>query len=293
MKAPALPSSAAGMPDVRLALVHQGRLMHDAGLSATAGVNFGFVSEVLQAAELWWADAESTTLAREMAAGVPGDISGDESLFPQRVGLIAFDQPFHSGPLSADGKTVVTGANAVAWYRYQSAETGALGWGVVVYVGFPSGSENPAGDERSLTPVMWFNWDDGEPLSTALASDEDGDWDAFRWLIAMMALSKEPRLADARDELPDRGTKRRSQRAGVDLGATRVVYQRRSNSTGGNGDSQVYKHRWVVSGHWRSQPYGHERSLRRPVYIAPHVKGPDGAPLLHGEKVRAIVERAA
>ncbi len=37
--------------------------------------------------------------------------------------------------------------------------------------------------------------------------------------------------------------------------------------------------RWVVSGHWRSQPHGPARSLRRPIFVAAHLKGPEGAPI--------------
>jgi hypothetical protein len=32
--------------------------------------------------------------------------------------------------------------------------------------------------------------------------------------------------------------------------------------------------RWVVSGHWRNQAHGPNRSLCRPIYIEPHLKGP-------------------
>lgn len=42
---------------------------------------------------------------------------------------------------------------------------------------------------------------------------------------------------------------------------------------------RTYRQRWIVRGHWRNQAYGPRRSLRHPVYVAPYVKGPDGAPL--------------
>jgi hypothetical protein len=42
--------------------------------------------------------------------------------------------------------------------------------------------------------------------------------------------------------------------------------------------TRVYKTRWVVRGHWRNQPYGPERALRRLTWIEPHWKGPEGAP---------------
>jgi hypothetical protein len=37
--------------------------------------------------------------------------------------------------------------------------------------------------------------------------------------------------------------------------------------------------RWVVSGHWRNQAYGPAMSLRRPTFIEPHLRGPEGAPI--------------
>lgn len=44
-------------------------------------------------------------------------------------------------------------------------------------------------------------------------------------------------------------------------------------------EGREYHVRWWVKGHWRQQAVGVGRKLRRPVYIAPHIKGPEGAPL--------------
>ena len=41
-----------------------------------------------------------------------------------------------------------------------------------------------------------------------------------------------------------------------------------------------YTHRFVVRGHWRSQPHGPGRSQIRLQFIEPHIKGPAGAQLL-------------
>ena len=46
------------------------------------------------------------------------------------------------------------------------------------------------------------------------------------------------------------------------------------------------KHRHVVRGHWRQQPCGPEHSQRRPTWIHPFVKGPDGAPFVRSDVVR-------
>jgi len=41
----------------------------------------------------------------------------------------------------------------------------------------------------------------------------------------------------------------------------------------------AWSHRWMVRGHWRLQPYGAERKLRRLKWIDPYVKGPEDKPL--------------
>lgn len=47
-----------------------------------------------------------------------------------------------------------------------------------------------------------------------------------------------------------------------------------------------YDHRFIVSGHWREQPCGHNRSERRRKWIAPYVKGPADRPLVLKDTVR-------
>lgn len=48
---------------------------------------------------------------------------------------------------------------------------------------------------------------------------------------------------------------------------------------GGSSADRQYRHRWWVGGHWRQQACGPNHADRRPKWIAPYVKGPDGAPL--------------
>lgn len=47
----------------------------------------------------------------------------------------------------------------------------------------------------------------------------------------------------------------------------------------GEGPTWHLKHRIVVREHWRQQRVGPGRTLRRPVYIAPYIKGPADGPL--------------
>jgi len=82
----------------------------------------------------------------------------------------------------------------------------------------------------------------------------------------------------------DRSTRRRSQRAGMPTTDVRLVdvRHRRIREPGSFGDQNPgrdWQSRWLVGGHWRQQACGPNRSERRPVWIAPHVKGPEDKPL--------------
>jgi hypothetical protein len=50
---------------------------------------------------------------------------------------------------------------------------------------------------------------------------------------------------------------------------------------------RVYRHSWVVRGHWRRQWYP-SRGEHRPLWIAPHLAGPDDAPLIGGDRVNVL-----
>lgn len=64
-----------------------------------------------------------------------------------------------------------------------------------------------------------------------------------------------------------------------------VVDIRRSGGTGAGGTGSrrteplEREYRWQVRGHWRMQPYGPGRTLRRKVWIEEHVAGPDDKPI--------------
>ena len=70
--------------------------------------------------------------------------------------------------------------------------------------------------------------------------------------------------------------------------SVRVIELRRPKHSGSDaGESgRTYAHRWITRGHWRQQWYP-SREVHRPVWIAPHVKGPEDAPMIGGEKVYA------
>ncbi|MFF7550930.1 hypothetical protein ACFZCU_46110 [Streptomyces canus] len=123
-----------------------------------------------------------------------------------------------------------------------------------------------------------------DPLPGDRASSEDEEF--MRVIRSMWLLMQQP-LADVAEVELDRAAKRRLQRAGREPSLVRVISLRRPQSDeGAAGTGRDYAHQWVVRGHWRNH-WHPKRQVHRPVWIAPHIKGPDGAPLIGGEKVYA------
>lgn len=110
-------------------------------------------------------------------------------------------------------------------------------------------------------------------------------------LAASWLLMQQPTLVDHSHVQPDKSVRRAYARRHrpdpeVTLVDLRSQYVPQNQGDGANeGNGQRYRHRWVVSGHWRNQPHGPGREQRRQQWIPSYVKGPDGAPLLSTERV--------
>lgn len=115
-----------------------------------------------------------------------------------------------------------------------------------------------------------------------------------RAIIAAMSaawyLMQQPQLVDRERQEASRADARALRRAGLPDDGVTVVDLRRlmtpqDRDPDEASDGRQYRHRWVVSGHWRDQPYGPDRTLRRKTWIPAYVKGPEGAPMLVTERV--------
>lgn len=109
-------------------------------------------------------------------------------------------------------------------------------------------------------------------------------------LAAAWLLMQQPILIDRTRERADKPTARAYARDGLPAPEVSIVDLRRQytpqdRDPDAGTDQRTYRHRWIVSGHWRNQAYGKERSLRRQTWVPAHMKGPEGAPLLSTEKV--------
>lgn len=110
---------------------------------------------------------------------------------------------------------------------------------------------------------------------------------AFTAAVTVMMMTPtiaERRTVDARTGRPADAVPqaRPDDRVGlIDLRPLRHVSTDDAPGEGG----RVYRHRWIVRGHWTHQPHGPGGALRKLVYRVPYIKGPEGAPLLTGENV--------
>jgi hypothetical protein len=240
----------------------------------------------LRAAELYWVTPDMAALA--MGAGqqlaAARWATADR---PAPCGLIMFD----GGIGSVDSSGVDIPVEAVSW----GPQDGGLGVGlwmsrallaerIAHFATLPEDSVPP------LLPVGFHVLPVGvEPESFAALGD--GPIPIFQALAASWLLMQQPTLVDRRLERPDKATARACGRLGRPVLPVSVIDLRRAyvpdtrEDTGQEVGGRHYRHRWVVQGHWRDQPHGPERSLRRKQWIPAHIKGPDGAPLLMTERV--------
>ncbi|MFJ9011922.1 hypothetical protein [Streptomyces canus] len=102
-------------------------------------------------------------------------------------------------------------------------------------------------------------------------------------LRAAWLLMRRP-LAAIENIEPDRATRKRLCRLKRQPASVRLIGRRRPKSNSEKVDgSREYQHQWIVGGHWRQQWYS-KRQVHRPVWIVPHVNGPEGTPMMDGEK---------
>lgn len=240
----------------------------------------------LRAADLYWVTADMAALS--MSAG--GSLAATRWATadrPSGCGLIVWD----GGLGSLDYNGTLLPVDACTW---GPSPDGCMIWLWITRtrVGEAAGGKGIELDHEKippLVPMIAF----ALPVTTEPVPMVDLPADAPRPGVAALAaawlLMQQPNLVERTIERPDKSVRRAYGRAGrenpevtvIDLRRQYVPQDRDPEDT----SQRRYQHRWVVSGHWRDQPYGPERSLRRQTWIPSHVKGPEGAPLLVTERV--------
>lgn len=275
-----IPSGPSGVPTLRRRAI-QSETSRDREIA----------QDQLDRASMYWVGSDMCELLFEAAGTVPDETTIDPAVFPASSALVAFERNAEGTDANSGGRIVVS---ALHWYP--------------VLRSLPATAEHPAGDPWPEVDIDSYTYLGGPigrlvsiggsvwPLKVPLSRTGQGGTNADssviedrRLLAAFLYLLRSPGICDSSDHVPSRQVRRAAERAGRSVDAVRIINLRRpDHPSSGNREESNYHHRWIVSGHWRSQPHGPGRSLRRPVWIAPHVKGPDGAPLLTGEKVRVL-----
>jgi len=112
-----------------------------------------------------------------------------------------------------------------------------------------------------------------------------------RLVFAAFQLAAQTNLAESEETIIDRAERRRNARMNLPDRPVRIIRLRRGLASARDdeqpNDTREWRHRWIVRGHWRNHWYP-SVGAHRPRWIAPYLKGPDGAPLLTGEKVTVL-----
>lgn len=242
-------------------------------------------------AELFYVEPKMMELAVAAGSSLPAFTLQPEDV-PSPHGFIYFGAPLHLDGAPVDEPTYavswrpdgMSGIN-VDWYNEPSALAARL-----ADLGHPKAARAVSTGPRLQTfanaqAPYGKHGEYSEGHMGRLIWEARKSW--LNILKAVWLLMQQP-LAYASTVEPDRAARKRMRRASQDPAPVRVIELRRPKTASGHGDGESnYHHQWIVRGHWR-QHWHPKRQVHRPVWIAPHIKGPEGAPLIGGEKVYAL-----
>lgn len=257
----------------------------------------------LNAADLFFVGSDMTRLALAASDSLPEFALKPQDL-PAPYGLILFDEVLETiDSTDANGrpdKMFMIGANWGVEAATNERPGGVwLTWLQHRDLWLQSATEvgrfttREAQRMRERLPRVFFNhqarwpFNAGETIDSFTPADSDQHYDLNleRALKTTWLLMSQP-VGEVRIAEFSRNERRRIERRNITPPAVRVITLRRpaSSSAGEGASEREYQHQWIVRGHWRNQWYPSVQD-HRPVWIAPHIKGPEGMPLLGGEKV--------
>jgi len=255
---------------------------------------------------------EMSTMVEWAASQLDETDRFDRDLPPTGAGFVRFDRPL---PV-ADVRGRTMAAHWLIWGPTKTVTTGAFGQqqrGLGLWLFNDTFDPDEIGKEIIAQHGLDFvlrtsgRWGfigaemlfPGQQMGPALVdagSDAvakilaDGDTptpftNATRYAVALWMLLNQT-VTDVTEEHLRTGRRKSAQRKGIP-GRVSVIALRRSSGAGrADGETLVqWSHRWVCRGHWRWQPYGAGRELRRRIWVRPFVKGPADKPLVITDKV--------
>lgn len=276
----------------------------------------------LTMAEAYFVSADMVQVARWAAAGLGEHDTFRHDLWPTDYGFLWLEDALVSSEIW--GRTITT--KALSWGR--SVANGKPGTMIVLYTDMlderdevnrkvredaqaagdwdkyaamgnlhvhhlawiPDGMQ--VGPEQTPVPEDYARWAHGDIQPSQLAQSAPNDQ---RFILAVLMLMNQSVTSVAREQA-DKNAAKRFRRMKLPSAVT-VVTLRRTAGSRQEGETHVeWTHRWLVRGFWAwrrcgaEHPYAEEydKGYRCRVYIAPFVKGPEGAPFKQSDKIYSL-----
>lgn len=248
----------------------------------------------LNAADLFAVAPDACALADVAAADLPHTYRPPHEDIPTPTGLMVWEDTRLQVPdTNADGQGTPgepLPVVAASWH-VGPGSTGVVGVLFTLYTHRDAARAWPTW-QSALAPVRMgsFLIGDGHPADPWTSGDPDTDRTVRVMLATWLLIHQGATTADEATAAPTRSRLARTlAKRGRPLADVRVVDLHRPTTSGADASSgRTVTVRYAVRGHWRNQPYGPARALRRPVWVAPHVRGPDDAPWSGGTTVARL-----
>lgn len=252
----------------------QGRIANDMQIEEFAGNTLGWIQ---RAEPYYWSPAICQII--ESTAGTMPEWTLLEEALPSRAGFFYFAKPLPlPGHETRDDPLV-----GIGWTRYTETPTQKK----LIAISFLVQQQG----ERVPWPESGMPWTFGEGWQACIesaASSRGLDIPErmrcqARYLAACMAFLNQRILVSPGRRAERHAVKRLERDGWTHEPLIRVVELRRRAHHSyqfRNADPAMiaWTHQWVVSGHWREQPYP-SKNITQPIWIMPYVKGPEDKPL--------------
>jgi|SRR5262245_50361965 len=271
--------------------------------------------EKLPAAQMIHVTPEMTDFIVAAAEAVPDDLRLSLEDAPSPSGLVVFAKPVigtDAGPEFPGGEVRVDAVmwgeallppRDVKWYDERSKDLRVPSATIGMFRMLAPEHTDTLALRMEMDTVVWLplgrtDWPWGDRLDEQpaehLPNANPTQWASMmedrRLLAALWAVINQKRLIDTWDVWPTPHARKRLEKMGQGGRdeRVRIVHLRRSEYRGVERVEGTGRHvsvRFPVRPFYRRQPYGPNRSLRRIVLIPAHWRGPDGAPIVHAERI--------
>ncbi len=232
----------------------------------------------IEAAQLYWISSDFTTLAAQAGQEL-NDVSITREELPAAHGIIVYEDPI--GEIARPYG--MAGVRALSWTLVPE------GVWINAYIQGEDGDPTMV-DVAEMRAQYGFlmcpNIGAGVPFLGLGGVDDNfrRDGNFLLTLLATWFLMTQPGVAAETRAPQDKKLARSAKRAGKTLPDVRIIDLRRharpkQEAEMSDAERRKISVRFMVRGHWKRQAYGPKRGLRKTIYVAPFLKGPDGAPL--------------